>query len=129
MTVEELDRLAYKDEEIPAGLRLPEIQYFKSMRILYREYRRKEVSKEQSAREKTTILRELEKGMAHEEYCIKTEQLWGRISTAVDDYVKNPCLITADNLVRTIFGLPENFRKKPIQPLPDEGEWEYVLPD
>ena len=127
MTAEELDRLAYKGGETPEGLRLPERMYFIAMRSLYRDYRRKDVSEEQSKREKTALLREFENGMHHEEYVKKVEGLWGRISLAAVEYIKNPCLTTAEEFYRTVYNLSEGHRKKPIQILPDEGDWAYVV--
>ena len=127
MTVEELDRLAYAGAELPANLRQPEKTYFLGMRSLYRDYRRKDVSKEQSAREKTALLHDLENAMAHEEYAKKMEALWGRISLAAVEYIKNPCLTTAEEFYRVVHNLPENHRKKPIKILADEGDWEYVV--
>lgn len=127
MTVEQLDLLAYTGEEMPVGLRLPEQMYFQGMRALYAQYRRKIVSKEQSAREKTELLHELERGMHHEEYVKSIEGLWGRISLAAVEYIKNPCLATAEEFYRVVHNLPENHRKKPIKILPDEGDWDYVL--
>lgn len=127
MTVEQLDMLAYAGEEMPLGLRQPEQTYFLGMRSLYREYRRKAVSKEQSAREKTELLRTFERGMHHEEYVKSIEGLWGRISLAAVEYIKNPCLTTAEEFYRVVHNLPENHRKQPIKILPDEGDWDYVL--
>ena len=127
MTVEQLDMLAYAGEEMPEGLRLPEQSYFLGMRALYGEYRRKIVSKEQSAREKTRLLNTYKDAMHHEEYVKSVQGLWGRISLASVEYIKNPCLTTAEEFYRVVHNLPEGHRKKPIKILPDEGEWDYVL--
>ncbi len=127
MTVEQLDMLAYAGEEMPVGLRMPEQMYFIALRALYSQYKQRAVSKEQSAREKTELLRNLENGMHHEEYVKSVQGLWGRISLASVEYIKNPCLTTAEEFYRVVHNLPEGHRKKPITILPDEGDWEYVL--
>lgn len=129
MTVEQLDLLAYAGEEMPVGLCQPEQTYFLGMRALYAQYRGKIVTKEQSAREKKALLRELEKAKHHEEYVKSVQGLWGRISLASVEYIKNPCLTTAEEFYRVVHNLPENHRKKPINILPDEGGWDYVLVD
>lgn len=127
MTAAELDKLAYAGEEMPEGLRLHQQQYFLAMRSLYREYKRKDVNKEQSAREKTALLKAYERGEHHEEYVEKVEGLWGRISLAAAAYIKEPCLTTAEAFYRAVFNLPENHRKQPIEILPEQGQWDYVL--
>lgn len=127
MTAEELDRLAYKGEEMPDNLRMPEKMYFIAMRSLYHDYRRKAVSEEQSKREKTALLQDYEAGMRHEEYVKKVEGLWGRISLASVEYIKDPCLTTAEEFYRTVHNLPKDHRKKPIEIQPEEGEWAYVV--
>lgn len=129
MTVEQLDMLAYAGEEMPLSLRQPEQTYFLGMRALYAQYRGKIVSKEQSTREKAELLRTLKDAMHHEEYVKSIEGLWGRISLAAVEYIKNPCLTTAEEFYRTVHNLPEGHRKKPIKILPDEGAWDYVLID
>ena len=129
MTVEQLDMLAYAGEEMPMGLRQPEQTYFLGMRALYAQYRGKLISKEQSTREKAELLRTYKDAVHHEEYVKKVEGLWGRISLAAVEYIKNPCLTTAEEFYRTVHNLPEGHRKKPIKILPDEGAWDYVLID
>lgn len=127
MTAEQLDLLAYAGEAMPMGLRQPEQRYYQSVRALYAQYRGKLISKEQSAREKTELLRTLEDDMKHDEYVKSVEVLWGRISLASVEYIKHPCLTTAEELYRVVHNLPENHRKQPIKILPDEGDWDYVL--
>lgn len=129
MTVEQLDMLAYAGEAMPEGLRQPEQTYFQGMRALYAQYRGKLISREQSAREKAELLRTFKDAMHHEEYVKSVEGLWGRISLASVEYIKNPCLTTAEEFYRTVHNLPEGHRKKPIQILPDQGDWDYVLID
>lgn len=127
MSPEELDKLAYRGNEMPAGLRQPEQMYYLSMRSLYAEYRKKTVDAEQSQREKAEIKRAYETAFYHDEYVKKVEGLWGRISCAAVDYIKHPSLQTAEKFYRTVYNLPENHRKQPIELRPEEGEWEYVL--
>lgn len=129
MTVEQLDMLAYAGEEMPLSLRQPEQTYFLGMRALYAQYRGKLISKEQSTREKAELLRTFKDAMHHEEYVKSIEGLWGRISLAAVEYIKKPCLTTAEEFYRTVYNLPEGHRKKPIKILPDEGDWDYVLID
>lgn len=129
MTVEQLDMLAYAGEAMPMGLRQPEQRYYQSLRALYAQYRGKLISKEQSAREKAELRRTLEDDMKHDEYVKSVEGLWGRISLASVEWIKNPCLTTGEELYRTVHNLPENHRKQPIQILPDQGDWDYVLID
>lgn len=129
MTVEQLDMLAYAGEEMPVGLRQPEQRYYQSVRALYAQYRCQIVSKEQRTREKAELLRTLEDDMKHDEYVKSVEVLWGRISLASVEYIKNPCLTTAEEFYRVVHNLPENHRKQPIQILHDQGDWDYVLID
>lgn len=127
MTVEQLDVLAYAGEAMPMGLRQPEQRYFQSMRALYAQYRCQIVSKEQRDREKAELLRTLENDMKHDEYVKSVQALWGRISLAMVEYIKNPCLTTAEELYRVVNNLPEGHRKKPIKILPEEGDWAYAM--
>ena len=51
----ELDEAAYKNNTIPAGIKMPEMYYFLSMRSVYTMYRLKQISKEQAQREKQVV--------------------------------------------------------------------------
>ena len=56
MTLQELDRLAYEMQELPAGLNMPQTFYYLSMRSLYAVYHMKAITAEQAAKEKTKIV-------------------------------------------------------------------------
>lgn len=57
-----LDEPAYKGEPMPDGLNQPEQLYYQTVRLIYRQFRRGELTREQAAAEKQQAVRSLDEG-------------------------------------------------------------------
>lgn len=110
MTGKQIAELAWKGAEMPEGLKLPEQQLYQTMKLLSWHFRRG-LPQEEAARQKAEVMRAFELAMYHHEYAEKTGLLWNRISAAAGEYALNPSLDTAELFFRTVYSLPEDWRK------------------
>ena len=110
MTGKQIAELAWKGTEMPEGLKLPEQWLYQTMKLLSWHFR-KGLTQEEAAKQKAEAMRAFELAMYHHDYGEKTFGLWNRISVAAGEYALNPSLETADVFFRTVYGLPEDWRK------------------
>lgn len=57
-----LDEPAFRGEPMPDGLTQPEQLYYQAVRLIYRQYRRGEIPREQAAAEKQQAIKALDEG-------------------------------------------------------------------
>lgn len=114
MAVTELpfERAAMRGEEMPSGLCLAEQKTFLALRLLYAEYHKGNIAREQAALEKRKVIRQMEHELAVDKLNQKTAQLWNRIEIPAMTYAHDSTLENADKFYAAVYGLPENWRKK-----------------
>ena len=105
------ERQAMRDEEAPSGLTLAERKAYYLLRILYREYRAGEISREQASREKKMIVRDMESEKQIDKLNRRIAQLWKEIEIPAREYVHDSTTENADKFYAAVYGLPENWRK------------------
>lgn len=112
MAVTELpfERAAMRGEEMPSGLRLAEQKTYLALRLLYAEYHKGNVAREQAAAEKRKLIMQMNQELKIDKLNERIAQLWKKIEAPAREYSLNPSIETADRFYAAVFGLGENWR-------------------
>lgn len=120
------ERAAYLREPMPDGLYLSEQKAFLILRILYAEFDRGVISKEQAALEKQKAIRQMEHEIKIDKMCERIAQLWKRIEDAARKYAMNPTRKTADAFYAKVYGLSDGWRNDRNKAATADIQWEQA---
>ena len=121
MTGKQIMALAWAGKDMPDGLRLPEQQLYQTIKLIGWHYKQG-LPQEQATAQKAEALRAFDLAMYNEAYAQKMFGFWNRLSVPAGAYALDPCLETAEAFYRAVYGLPEDWRKKPELAKPWEGK-------
>lgn len=91
LDLEELERRALRSESLPEGLTQPQQLLFLSLRVLYREYRCKVITRDEAKKEKAKLLAEFDQAQFHYNMFWNTTQMCNRLNAYLTDIEKNGC--------------------------------------
>ena len=91
LDLEELERRALRSESLPDGITQPQQLLFLSLRVLYREYRSKVITRDEAKKEKAMLLAEFEQAQFHYNVFWNTTQMCNRLNAYLTDIEKNGC--------------------------------------
>lgn len=106
------ERAAMRGEEMPGGLCLAEQRTYLALRLLYAEYHKGNIAREQAALEKRKLLAQMEHELKAENLNEQISQLWKHIEEPARNYSLNPSIETADRFYAAVYGLPDDWRLK-----------------
>lgn len=121
MTGKEIMALAWNGKEMPEGMTLPEQWLYQTMKLISWHYKQG-MPQEQATAEKAEALRAFDLAVYQQQYADKMFKFWNRLSIPAGAYALNPCRETAEEFYRAVYGLPEDWRKKPELAKPWEKE-------
>ena len=109
MWCDEYERMAMNGEPMPTDLSLPYQLYYQTLVVLYGRYRRREISKEQAASEKSAARHganvAFDKLDRAELFSERSAKMTIRIEGAANAYAKNRTLENADKLYKALYGM------------------------
>ena len=108
------EELALRDAPLPKEARGAEINAYLAMRILYREYRRGDIKREQAKHEKEIVVDRYKSDLRNDEIIVHIAELRKRIEPFARNYAKNPTLENADRFYAAVYDLPPDWRKTPV---------------
>lgn len=109
------ERAAMRGEEMPSGLCLAEQKTFLALRLLYAEYHKGNIAREQAALEKQKLIMQMNQELKIDKLNEQISQLWKRIEIPALEYAKNPTRKTADAFHAAVYGLPDDWRGEQIE--------------
>lgn len=90
LTVEEIERLAAKNEKMPDYRELPEIFLYQTLAALYTRYRHNSITKEQARKEKNKTIKAYHDLLsAYKEYCKYYRDMQDKIRQGYADKYAN----------------------------------------
>lgn len=112
MTGKEIMQLAWEGKPQPENLHQPEQLLYQTVKLI-KWHSEMGLPEEQAIAEKAAALRAYEAEKHEYKYAEQMQCLWNKISVYFGAYALNPCEKTAEEFVRAVYGLPENWRKNP----------------
>lgn len=112
MTGKEIMQLAWEGKPQPENLNQPEQLLYQTIKLISWHFKQG-LPQECATAEKAEALRAYEHDKYMYEYAQRMFGFWNRLSVYFGAYALNPCEETADEFVRAVYGLPENWRKNP----------------
>ena len=103
MTAAEIDEIARHGQPMPDNMRLTEILLYQSLRLLYRSYKLKIVSKEQAKSEKARIIQQFGVQNLWERTDAESAERWHKYQVVQSEAEKHGCEICR-RIVRILDG-------------------------
>lgn len=114
MTLNELDRMAFEMQVLPAGLKMPETYYFLTMRSLYAMFAAKLITAEQARQEKMTVIQAYNQFNLVYRIGEHDMRVLRKIQQNKDYYDKNGCLV-CKALANQICGIEMELTDQPVE--------------
>ncbi len=102
----EIEDKAFRNEEMPSGLKYPEQLLFLRFRLLYSYARIVQMPPEQGKREKYEILKQYVVDVYNSDLLDSTAKMWQKTEEARCAYRKNRTIENADKLLAKLDGFP-----------------------